>query len=149
VWSQIIFQWFEILKPLIFFYFTIFWCYVFFLHMMFWFVVLCFEFGLCYKWIIFWFGGYTFFRRIIMLLDLYVWATMVVSNVFLFSIFWCQNFCNFATEVKKFKSKIHLTNQKFPKFQVEKSEFSLKQIKTTLVVSVNMVAHNKGSNGSN
>lgn len=80
-----------------------------------------------------------------MLLDLYVWVRMVVSNVFFKKI----DVKIFATLPPKLENLVEITlkKPKFPKFQVKKSEFSLR--KKPLVVRVNMVAHNKGSNWSN
>jgi hypothetical protein len=73
----------SILEHIVFlFCFAIFLCYAsFLLHMVFWFFILCFEleFLCCCLWVMFWFGGYALFRKVIMLLSLYVWTTMVVG----------------------------------------------------------------------
>jgi len=58
-------------------------------------------------------------------------------------------FVTLPPKLRNFSQNYTKKFQKIPKFQVEKSEFSLKKKKKTLVVNVNMVSSQKGSNWSN
>jgi hypothetical protein len=72
---------------------------------------------------------------------------MVVSNVFFFQFCDVKMFAILQPKLRKFSQKYTKktkNSKNFQNFRSKKSEFSSKQIKTTLVVSVNMVGSQQG-----
>jgi len=72
------FWWFEILECMVF------WCFAIFMDYVSIFCTWCFDFPYVF-WVlifallqVFWFGGYALFGRVVMLLSLCVWTTLVV-----------------------------------------------------------------------